>query len=301
MKKKKSIFRETAAVLAAIFLAVSAGCAPASRTDEKIDLAAPSPELKDAREEASFNKTESLSNHFILPPSWDSRSSAPNRLVGHYLALVPDRKSPTGHRVKLLGSVLSAQGNRALSPKKVEGTRYQGLVEGGFAKKLSFVQGRFEPEEKSLYEITVTDERAFMVPARNEFLDTAKVRKLRAKLPQRYRDVFFVSSAAGSTITARQYDPSAEGLSKVAAAARVGETYFFEKGEPVARQALYLTLLSDGALFGNFDPKSGLYNRKKDAGKISLKKGGKRGALVSFQTAELLRKTLATQGLPAPE
>lgn len=299
---KESFGISWATLLVAVLLAGLPGCAPAPRPDEKLDLAKGEVlRLKDAREDPLFNKAELLNHHVALPASWDERCSAPERLVGHYIALVPEKKSPTGHRVEVLGHVLNKQGNRAVVLKKGGGVRYKGRVDGNSASALSFVSGRLEIKKDCLYDLTVTDDRAFHVAAQKDFLDRKKVGKVWGKLPKKYRDIFFVSSAAASTITAREYPPLGGDVQGIAAAAKMGDTYYREGGGPATRQALYLTLLSDGGLFGDFDERSGLYNKKGRFEKVNLENRNKAGTLVSFQTMKLLRNTLAVQGLPFPD
>lgn len=299
MNRCPGIYRAAAALVASL-LAIP-GCAPASRETSPSPPAIDFSLVKDVREDPSFNRVEELDQTFVLPPSWGERPGGPENLAGSYIAIVPDRKSPTGHRALFLGQVLTPQGLNAMIRKDSSGEvpRYQGKVESRFASRLSFLQGRMELRKDCLYEIEVVNARTAKSPTYSAFIDRKKMERAWSRLPKKYREILFVTVAADVRISAREYERCVAAISSPRLL-RFEDDFFQAVSPPQIRRAIYLTALSEGPFFGDFDPGSGLYV-KKAASKVSLKGREKKGTIVSFQSMKLLRKTLTVSGLSLPD
>lgn len=293
--------RFAAIVAVAVLTAAATGCAPAPHPQEAadppvVDLSL----LPDAKEDPDFNKAEILDQQIVLPAPWDARCDSLESLVGTALVLVPDRKSPTGHRLAILGQLLTPEGRKAVVLGNAGGApRYRSRVDGRFASTLSFVPGRLEVRRDRVYELTVTDGRAARGSTEARLLDRRKLGQALSRLPKRYRDVLFVTAASQAQVVAQEYLPYAGPTGNPSSVVRLGVDYFQGADAPATRHALCLTVVSGGALFGDFDPKSCLYTRKAKIGKMNPKE--KTGSLISFQTMKILRDTLAAGGLPLPD
>lgn len=300
MRKNLKVCHAAAALL--VTLIAAPGCAPASRETlplPPVDLSL----LKDVRKDPSFNRREEFDQAFVLPPSWDEPSSAPEELAGSYIAIVPDRKSPTGHRALLLGQVLTPQGLNAMVKKDRSGEvpRYRGKIESGFASNLTFLRGRVNVRRECLYEVEVANTRTAKSSTDPAFLDRKKVERTWSRLPKKYRELLFVTATTDARIVAQEYERCTVFPDGTPRLLRLGDDFFEAVSPPIARRAVYVTAISDSTFFGDFDARSGLYVKKPSSAKISLKGRSKGGTLPSFQSAKLLRKTFAAGELSVPD
>jgi hypothetical protein len=239
---------------ATLTLAFSAGCTSTQTVK-------PLPDIN----QLTLNNPDTMEDAVPLPSKWSQPyRNALDNLIGIYAVLAPDKTSPNGFAVRVLGRAITDAGVKAIQVKVFERGQpvYQSRVEGKFAGSLSFVVGNLNAEVDRLYDLCLNDEAAAFVPPDKKYLDKAKVLDVWETLPETYKDVIWVTGITHQTLTYKEYQKY---MGRTDAAYTLikenGEYYYGNELMGVAH-VLYFTGLSDGALFGVLDPVSGLYRKK---------------------------------------
>lgn len=216
------------------------------------------PKIQEAK---TFNVNENNENLIILPKGWNSYRSSIVDLIGIYIVLKPDKASPTGYSINVLGNALTEEGSKNIKSNIKDDLLYNSRVNGNFAGKLSFAIGNVSFNNESIYDLTLKDSAVATISPDTKYIDQNKISAIIRRLPNEYKDIMFVTSVSHRILSYKEYKKITGDADAAYSLIKAQGSYYSGNELNSISHLLFVIGISDASLFGQRNEVTELYTK----------------------------------------